>query len=358
MLNAMPRTKEFEVVVACPPHGTLEKKLAQLGIRTYTLDFGKYAFNHRPDWHFGFYLRFRRILVASRPDIVVVNLDGNTPLVTLAALRSGIPIVRFSRFEFKSPKRWIENYCWLKAAAVICPSEMVREQVLLWAPVSFHSRVERWYDPIHIPPNYADQEEKLRAELGLKFSKVIIFVGRLDPKKGIETALHAFSLIRKICSDIRFILVGDHDGSAAGADYASNLRRLTCQLGLDDAVSFLGYRNDVLALLALSSVSILPSESESFGMVLAEAWSVATPTVASDVGGCREITLASGGGRLFPVGNSDKLAKLTLEVLQDPALARSLALSGQAWVRKNCDPQHYASRFANLMLTLCVSKHP
>ena len=352
MLNAMPRAREFQAEVACPPNGSLVEKLVHLGIRSHPMEFGRYAFSRRPDWHIGFYLRFRRLLINSRPDVLVINLDGNTPLVTLAAIRSGIPIVRFSRFEFTPPHRWIDKYCWLKSAAVICPSEMVREQVLRWAPAAFRSRVHRWYDPIDVPSICADQGEMLRAELKLSRGKVVGFVGRLDSRKGIETALHAISIIRNEYPDIRLLLVGDHDGTSAGVQYARSLKTLTCKLGLEESVSFLGYRKDVSTLLSLFDVCLLPSESESFGMVLAESWSVGTPTVASDVGGCREITLASGGGLLSPVGNANELAQRTLDFLQDPHLAQSVGAAGQAWVRTNCDPVSYLVRFHNLLGTL------
>jgi len=96
----------------------------------------------------------------------------------------------------------------------------------------------------------------------------------------------------------------------------------------------------------------LPSASESFGMVLTEAWSVRTPTIASDVGGCREITLGSGGGLLVPVGDHQGFAAQILKFLQYPALAQKHGDAGEAWVSENCSSTAYEERFRQLAFQL------
>ena len=306
MLALLAKAKGIKAEAVCPAHSLLSTILIGQGIRTYGLEFNKHTFFKRPDWHLRFFLRFRRILAESRPDVVVVNLDGNTPLVTFAAIRAGIPIVRFSRLEFTPPHRWIDRYCWLNVAAVVCPSELVRQQVIKWVPIYFRERVHRWYDPLAISAVSETETRKLKSELGLNFARVIGFVGRLHFRKGIETAFRALAEIRKQVPGVRLLIVGSHDGSPAGIEYARKLEALTRELGVQDAVQFLGFRDDVSAVMSVCDVCVLPSESESFGMVLTEAWAMGVPTVASDVGGCREITLASGGGRLSPVGKINK----------------------------------------------------
>ncbi|MCX6966285.1 MAG: glycosyltransferase [Verrucomicrobia bacterium] len=346
--------RNFCAEVVCPGGGPLEENLHKLGVKHHHLEFGKYAFSRRPDWHFAFYSRFRKILKESRPEVVVINLDGNTPLVTLAAVRAGIPIIRFSRFEFQRPQRWLENWCWLKASAVICPSELVKRQVLEWAPADFSSKVHCWYDP-HVERPVSDTEIKeFREKAGLGASKTVVFVGRLHPLKRIETAFRALREIRQTFADARLLLVGFHDGSGPGAAYEKSLRDLAVQLGISNAVLFLGYmdRGDVPVVMAASDVCVLPSASESFGMVLTEAWSVRTPTVASDVGGCREITSASGGGLLVPVGDHHAFATQILKLLQNPVLAQKHGAAGEAWVAAYCDSTKYAERFRQLVLTL------
>jgi glycosyltransferase involved in cell wall biosynthesis len=118
---------------------------------------------------------------------------------------------------------------------------------------------------------------------------------------------------------------------------------------LQGVVHWLGYRTDVPAIMAACDVCILPSESESFGMVLAEAWAAGIPTVASDIGGCREITMASGGGFLAPVDDHRSFAQQVLRMLADPSLARKLGQAGEAWVKAKCNSKAYAARFQELL---------
>jgi glycosyltransferase involved in cell wall biosynthesis len=316
------------------------------------VEFNQYPFHRQPWWHFSFYRRFRRILADFQPGVVVMNLGGN-PVAALAALRAKIPVVRFSRFEFTPPKRRLDRWCWLKAAAVICPSELVRQQVLAWAPAYFQPRVQHWYDPYLGSPVAENRIRKLREELNLGDAKTVGYVGRLHPGKRLETALLALAEVRRNAGDVRLLMVGTPDDSPAGTAYAESLRQQVRELGLQAAVYFLGYREDVAALMAACEVTVLPSESESLGMVLIESWAMGVPTVASDISGCREITLASGGGRLAPVGDHREFAQQILKLLADPAVARQHGRAGQAWVKANCDPAAYAERFESRLHQLC-----
>ena len=90
-------------------------------------------------------------------------------------------------------------------------------------------------------------------------------------------------------------------------------------------------------------------------MVLMEAWAQSVPTVASDVSGCREITLASGGGKVAPVGDAQKFAEQLMELLVNPQTAADMGLKGQAWVDQNCNPVHYAAQFESVMNS-CFSR--
>lgn len=346
---ALLRSREFEADVVCPGGGALEAELRLLGIPVQPLEFGKYSVRRNPFWHLSFYRRFRRILKVSRPDAVVINLDGNTPLVTLAAWRAGIPLVRFSRFEFQPPPRWMDRWCWLKAGAIICPSEWVRQQVLAWAPRERHSRVHRLYDA-HAGRAATPQEAAaFRREFNPGGGPLIGFVGRLHRGKRVETAIQALAEVRKQAGSARLVVMGG-PGSADEAAYQRELEQLA-DLGAGGAVTFTGFlpAQAMSAAIASLDVCMLPSESESFGMVLMEAWAQGVPTVASDAGGCGEITRASGGGMLAPVGADGAFARRLLALLADPAAARAMGRRGRVWVEQNCNPANYAARFLELL---------
>jgi glycosyltransferase involved in cell wall biosynthesis len=193
---------------------------------------------------------------------------------------------------------------------------------------------------------------RVKEELHLKHKRVVGYVGRLHSPKRIETLIHALSEVRHQIPNVHLLVVGAHDGSDAGVSYERKLRELAAGLGLGDAVQFLGYRSDVPAVMAVCDIVALPSETESLGMVLLEAWSLRVPTVASDVAGCREVTLASGGGLLCPVGDYSATAELIRDLIMRPELGHKLGESGQAWVKANCDPKAYVDRFSRLLDSL------
>lgn len=352
--------REFEAEVVCPTGGPLGAALQKIGVRIYPLEFGKHAFFTRPDWQLSFYRRLRHIIGESKPDALVVNLDGNTPLVTLASIRAGVPIIRFSRFEFKPPGRWIDRWCWLRASAIICPSDLVKRQVLSWIPCELRSRVHRWYDPHSERPVSDDEVKQFRERFALHQAKVVSCVGRLHPLKQIDIAIRAIGQVRHSEPNVRLLIIGSHDGSASARMLEHNLRKLVTQLGLENNVSFVGYmdRNAVPVAMASSIACVLPSKSESFGMVLTEAWSVMVPTVASDVGGCREISRASGGGLLHPPGDYMTLADQLLKLMTDPLMAKRHGQAGADWVKANCDATAYAVRFAGLLGQVSASRRP
>jgi glycosyltransferase involved in cell wall biosynthesis len=346
---ALLKARQFEAEVVCPGGGVLEQELRQLGVKVFSLEFGKYSVRQNPLWHVGFYRRFQRILQAGKPDVVVINLDGNTPLVTMAAVQCRIPIIRFSRFEFRPPTRWIDRWCWLKAREIICPSELVKRQVLAWAPPEFHRHVHCFYDSYAGRTVAQHETAAFRAEFGLRDDRVIGCIGRLHRGKRIETAIEALAEVRKQVGNARLLVIGDA-GSSDENTYKNELQQLASGLGLREAVTFTGFRaaEDMPAAIASLDVCVLPSESESFGMVLMESWAQGVPTVASDIGGCSEITNASGGGYLAPVGDVGAFAGQLLALLTDSKTAMAMGQKGKAWVDQNCACNDYAARFESV----------
>ena len=347
---ALLRARQFEAEVVCPGGGALEEELRQIGVKVHPLEFSKYSVRQNPLWHVGFYRRFHRILKQTSPHAVVINLDGNTPLVTLAAVHAGIPIIRFSRFEFKPPTRWLDRWCWLKARAVICPSELVKQQVLAWAPPEIHSRVHRFYDPYAGRAATPEESAAFRQEFRLGNEKIIGYIGRLHRGKRIETAIEAFAKARKYVGNARLLIIGGDD-CPDEASYKEELQQLATDLGVSEAVAFTGYlpAEDMPAAIAALDVCVLPSKSESFGMVLMESWAQGVPTVASSVGACCEITHDSGGGFLVPVGDAGAFAERLHFLLNDSDAATNIGQRGKAWVNQNCIPADYAAGFESVI---------
>lgn len=348
---AMLRSRTFDAEVVCPVGGDLERELNGLKIKVHPQEFGKYSLRENPFWHLGFFRHFRRILRVSNADVVGINLDGNTPLVTLSAALAGIPVVRFSRFEFVPPTRIIDRWCWRKASAVICPSESVRQQVLNWGGASFNRRTHRFYDAYVAASASADQESSISKWSDDDDELVIGCIGRMHRGKRFETAIESLALVRKRGKNARLVIIGGGDGSPQARAYLEELKLLGVKLGVSHAITFAGYlpHEQASGAYLLMDVFVLSSESESFGMVLMEAWAHGIPTVSSDVGGCSEITRASGGGYLAPIGDANSFCEHILHLLDAPDVAAAMGRKGKDWVATNCNPDAYAERFRALL---------
>lgn len=149
---------------------------------------------------------------------------------------------------------------------------------------------------------------------------IILMVGRLVEAKDHATALRAFALVRHPAT-IWIAGVGPLE---------AQLRRLAHELGVEGRVRFLGFTDDVPALLAQSEVVLMTSRWEGFGLAVAEAMAAGRPVVASDVPGLREVLGGDGAsGILVPPGDARAVAGALDRLLNDTTLRRRLGASGR-----------------------------
>src|SRR3989442_9748025 len=135
----------------------------------------------------------------------------------------------------------------------------------------------------------------LRKRLGVGDAKVVVFAGRLERLKGAETVIRAMAILARdgAQSDAPVLLViGDdsHNGaseSRASGGERARLEALAASLGIAGQVRFIGPVDQpaLAGYLSLSAVCVVPSYSESFGLVALEAAASGTPVVAARVGG-------------------------------------------------------------------------
>lgn len=154
-----------------------------------------------------------------------------------------------------------------------------------------------------------------REDLGIAPAQpVIVVVAALRPAKDHPTLLHAVAQVRHR-HDVQVLCVGD-------GTQRHHLSALCRELRLDDRVRFLGWREDVPALLRLADVACLSSRHEGLPLAIMEAQVVGRPVVATRAGGIGELVEDGVDGRLVPVGDACALAHALEEVLEDPGYAR------------------------------------
>lgn len=167
-----------------------------------------------------------------------------------------------------------------------------------------------------------------RRELGIGPEEpVVLQIGRLSAQKGPLYFLEAGALISRQKPEARFILAGD-------GPLREDVERKARELGLSSRLSVLGWRDDVVELLAASDVVTLTSLWEGLPYTILEAMAMKKPVVASDVNGCREAVAEGETGFLVPPRKPEALAREVLKLLKDKELARRMGEKGWERVRE------------------------
>lgn len=190
---------------------------------------------------------------------------------------------------------------------------------------------------VHLVPPGVDLDvfsadlDRHAARQALGGGRIVLFVGRLQPLKAPDLAVRALAALDAQLPDdgmpARLVVVGGPSGSGVGVSDAAALGRLADQLGVADRVAFLSPRpQPQLALLyRAADAVIVPSTTESFGLVALEAQACGTPVVAADVGGLREVVGA--GGTLVSDRQPEAFAAALVPYVAD---ARRRAATGAA----------------------------
>jgi len=156
--------------------------------------------------------------------------------------------------------------------------------------------------------------------------RVILFLGRLDRRKGLLKLLEAMPQVLESVPEVRLVVVGS-------GPMESRARRFVRDIGLEESVRFAGgvSPDDLPAYYSGCDVYCSPAlGGETFGIVLLEAMASGTAVVASSIPGYDEVIRNERDGLLFPAGDTEALARCLLRVLEDDGLRRRLAEAGLA----------------------------
>ncbi len=155
---------------------------------------------------------------------------------------------------------------------------------------------------------------------------ILLFVGRIQPLKGVSVAVEALAALRNDHPDAHLVVVGGPSGPRGAAE-VDRVTQLVSDLNLDDRVLFVPPQAHELlsSFYRAADVCLVPSRSESFGLVALEAAACGTPVVASDVGGLRSLVDHGRTGYLVEESDPEVYAGWIRQILAQPALADQLS---------------------------------
>jgi D-inositol-3-phosphate glycosyltransferase len=196
-----------------------------------------------------------------------------------------------------------------------------------------------------IPPGvdlsrfYPIQPDEAKAFIGIPpCERVLLYVGRIEPLKGIDVLIHAIAILREQGVHVCLSVIGGDAGedSEVISVEMARLQAVREESGMDDMVFFLGRKSqDTLPYYySASEALVMPSHYESFGMVALEAMACGTPVVASQVGGLAFLIQDGVTGYTVPVDDPQELADRLYTLLCDADLRRRMGEQAASFARE------------------------
>lgn len=168
-----------------------------------------------------------------------------------------------------------------------------------------------------------------RMRMGWPDVPTLLFVGRIQSLKGPDVALEAFARVSESVPGLRLVMVGAPSGPDGRRDFAA-LQKLVKERDLVDMVTFAEPvpHSQMADVYRASDIVLVPSRSESFGLVAAEAQASGVPVIAANTGGLAHVVPAGSGGITVDGWDPDDWASAIARILGDVRVSRSLSESG------------------------------
>ena len=171
--------------------------------------------------------------------------------------------------------------------------------------------------------------------------KMILFVGRIEPLKGIETLIRAIAQMRKSdvlseCPHYLYIIGGEPEVmNGDGSREIERLKVLCADLGVGDLILFMGKKdqNTLQYYYSAAEIVVMPSNYESFGMVALEAMACGTPVVATQVGGLQHLVQNGVTGFIVPHNDPVALEESLTQLICMPELRAQMSLNSIEYAR-------------------------
>ena len=253
--------------------------------------------------------------------ILLSCLLGNRFVVHADVYNTGMPFGRFTLAKFVVRELMRKLVFWKSTSALVCGLEGIESAIKAGCASEkivdfpYVIDVDRMRSETPKTPPLACQEDINKDAL------IIMFSGRMIPRKGLETLLSVLPRLKSISRDWVLWIEGD------GPELVK-YQNLARQLGVIDRCRFLGFcQFDVHGwLMCASDIVVVPSIEDSWGIIVDEGLQLGKLVISSDGVGSGNDRVQSGiNGFIFPAGNASKLGNLMEKIIDDDALRLSIS---------------------------------
>ena len=172
-------------------------------------------------------------------------------------------------------------------------------------------------------------------------AKLVGFAGRLAKQKRVRDLIWSMQLMSSLRDDTYLVIIGD-------GPERDRLEAFSKHYGLDGRIRFIGHQPDADRLLGILDVFWLASDFEGMSNSLMEAMSLGIPGVVSDIPPNRELVTDGIEGRLFPVGDSAAICRLTADLLADPKAAQQMGQTASRRAQTDFSIEQLIDRYTQL----------
>ena len=223
-------------------------------------------------------------------------------------------------------------------------SEAIKEIVIKneKAPASKIDVIYNGINMANFRPNEIGASNRTKSELGIPADNIVIgLIANLNRRvKRPDVFVKASAIVMRESENTSFLIIGD--------GYLRNeLGELSKKLGMNDNMVFAGLRKDILELLQFIDVGVLTSDSEGFSNAILEYMAAGIPTVATNVGGNRELINQNEDGYLQPPGEPQLIAKSILKLVRDRNLRINMGNKGKEKIYKRFSIETMINNLAN-----------
>jgi L-malate glycosyltransferase len=335
----------FGPAVVVPGPGPLTERLDALGVPHHVAPMERLERTRNPVKLLGYYRMWRRaagqiagLIGRLEADLLHANSTTAHLFSSPAAARTGTPCVWHVRDVSLTRITRIDRQMAERATAIIAISNAISESV----PDAAREKACVIHNGVDTNRFAPGDGMALRNELGIGADTPLAgIVGQIVPWKGHGRFLDAAAQVAKSVPKARFLVVGDNRfGDHPGL--LDQLKVRARELGIGDCVNFVGWREDVPAVMNALDVLVLASENEPFGRVVIEAMACETPVVSFACGGPLDIIEPDVTGMLVPPLDVAALAGAMERLLTDRERAAAMGRAGRGAVYVRFSAEAYA----------------